>query len=174
MGVTSKGGSYILQYLFFVIYSVSISYKSEKISPDVSQIIFAATASFLVMRYAPYARQSGIPEIKTVLGGFVIRRFMGTWTLVVKSLGLVCQSPLFGGFRLTKSKCLAVASSLWLGKEGPLVHVACCCANLLMKPFSSLRDNEGDFTLKIWLHSAYFLKQGNERFYQQPRPLVYL
>jgi len=53
------------------------------------QVLFAATASFLVIRFAPYARQSGIPEIKTVLGGFVIRRFMGTWTLVVKSLGLV-------------------------------------------------------------------------------------
>lgn len=47
---------------------------------------------------------------------------------------------------LTDFQCLAVASSLWLGKEGPLVHVACCCANLLMKPFSSLRDNEGNVT----------------------------
>ena len=36
-----------------------------------------------------YAKHSGIPEIKTVLGGFVIRRFMGLWTLVIKSLGLV-------------------------------------------------------------------------------------
>jgi hypothetical protein len=39
-----------------------------------------------------YAKHSGIPEIKTVLGGFVIRRFMGTWTLVIKSLGLVGRS----------------------------------------------------------------------------------
>lgn len=36
-----------------------------------------------------YAKHSGIPEIKTVLGGFVIRRFLGAWTLVTKSLGLV-------------------------------------------------------------------------------------
>jgi chloride channel 3/4/5 len=41
------------------------------------------------MNYALYAKHSGIPEIKTVLGGFVIRRFMGTWTLAIKSLGLV-------------------------------------------------------------------------------------
>jgi hypothetical protein len=41
------------------------------------------------------------------------------------------------------SQCLSVASGLWLGKEGPLVHVACCCANILMKPFESLRGNEG-------------------------------
>lgn len=42
--------------------------------------------------YALYAKHSGIPEIKTVLGGFVLRRFLGAWTLVIKSLGLV-SSP---------------------------------------------------------------------------------
>ncbi|KAI9665429.1 MAG: hypothetical protein M1829_005708 [Trizodia sp. TS-e1964] len=89
-------------------------------------ILFAACASVLVGTFAIYARQSGIPEIKTVLGGFVIRRFMGTWTLIIKSIGL----------------CLAVASGLWLGKEGPLVHVACCCANLLMQGFNNLGKNE--------------------------------
>lgn len=62
-----------------------------------------------------------------MLGGFVIRHYMGAWTLLIKSLGL----------------CLAVASGMWLGKEGPLVHVACCCANLIMKPFENLRGNEG-------------------------------
>ncbi|KAH0536874.1 hypothetical protein FGG08_006277 [Glutinoglossum americanum] len=92
------------------------------------QIVFAACASILVKTYAIYAKHSGIPEIKTVLSGFVIRRFMSSWTLVVKSLGL----------------CLAVASGLWLGKEGPLVHVACCCANLLMKMFDNLSKNEGN------------------------------
>ena len=38
---------------------------------------------------------------------------------------------------------LAVASGLWLGKEGPLVHVACCCANVLVGLFGSLKANEG-------------------------------
>ena len=54
------------------------------------QILFATSASLLVKNFAPYARHSGIPEIKTVLGGFVIRRFLGGWTLVIKSVGLVC------------------------------------------------------------------------------------
>lgn len=80
----------------------------------------------MVNRYSLYAKQSGIPEIKTVLGGFVIRRFLGAWTLVVKSVGL----------------CLAVASGMWLGKEGPLVHVACCCASVFMRFFPSINDNE--------------------------------
>jgi chloride channel 3/4/5 len=53
------------------------------------QIVFGGAASLLVVSYAPYAKHSGIPEIKTMLGGFVIRRFIGTWVLLIKSLGLV-------------------------------------------------------------------------------------
>ncbi|RHZ51330.1 chloride channel protein [Aspergillus thermomutatus] len=110
LGVRSSSGGYTVEYIFYVLYSV----------------VFAVCASFLVRSYAIYARHSGIPEIKTVLGGFVIRHFMGPWTLAIKSLGL----------------CLAVASGMWLGKEGPLVHVACCCANVMMKFFDCLNHNE--------------------------------
>jgi len=85
------------------------------------------SAAILVQTYAIYAKHSGIPELKTVLGGFIIRRFLGVWTLITKSLGLV----------------LAVASGMWLGKEGPLVHVACCCANLFIKLFPNINNNEG-------------------------------
>ncbi|TVY85005.1 H(+)/Cl(-) exchange transporter [Lachnellula suecica] len=108
--VGSVGGKWFIEYFFFLSFSV----------------LFALSASLLVKEYALYAKHSGIPEIKTVLGGFVIRRFMGTWTLVIKSLGL----------------CLAVASGMWLGKEGPLVHVACCCASLFMKLFGNINENE--------------------------------
>ena len=108
--VRSNGGQYVVEYIFYILYS----------------IIFAVCATTLVQVFAPFAKHSGIPEIKTVLGGFVIQRFMSLWTLIVKSLGL----------------CLAVASGLWLGKEGPLVHVACCCANLFTRLSPSLNDNE--------------------------------
>lgn len=37
---------------------------------------------------------------------------------------------------------LAVSSGLSLGKEGPLVHVACCCANILCHLFTKYRKNE--------------------------------
>jgi H+/Cl- antiporter ClcA len=59
-----------------------------------SQVFFAACAAVLVKHYAFYAKHSGIPEIKTVLGGFVMRRFMGPWTLLIKALGLVRASLL--------------------------------------------------------------------------------
>ena len=35
-----------------------------------------------------YAAGSGIPEIKTILSGFVIHGYLGGWTLFTKSLGL--------------------------------------------------------------------------------------
>lgn len=108
--IDNLGGAYVVEFIFFVIYAT----------------IFAACSALLVQSYSRYAKQSGIPEIKTMLGGYVIKEFLGAWTLVTKSLGV----------------CLSVASGLWLGKEGPLVHLACCCANLAMKPFDSLRDNE--------------------------------
>ncbi|KAJ5805246.1 hypothetical protein N7474_011133 [Penicillium riverlandense] len=109
-GDKSTAGGFALGYFVYIVFS----------------LLFAVCACILVRNYAIYARHSGIPEIKTVLGGFVIRHFMGPWTLAIKSLGL----------------CLAVASGLWLGKEGPLVHVACCCANIMMKPFDGLNNNE--------------------------------
>ncbi|KAI0874767.1 chloride channel [Hypoxylon argillaceum] len=110
LGIGGVAGKWFIEYFFFLIFSIT----------------FALAAGFLVKEYAIYAKHSGLPEIKTMLGGFVIRRFLGGWTLVTKSLGL----------------CLAVASGMWLGKEGPLVHVACCCANLFTKIFPDINGNE--------------------------------
>ncbi|EQL00195.1 Chloride channel, voltage gated [Ophiocordyceps sinensis CO18] len=104
VGSSSRGS----EYLFFLVFSVTLAY----------------CAALLVEEYAIHAKHSGIPEIKTILGGFVIRRLLGTWTLITKSLGLI----------------LAVGSGMWLGKEGPLVHVACCCANLFI--FGNIGENE--------------------------------
>ncbi|KAI0118730.1 chloride channel [Nemania sp. FL0031] len=110
LGIGGVAGKWFIEYFFFLLFSIT----------------FALAAGFLVKEYAIYAKHSGLPEIKTLLGGFVIRRFLGGWTLVTKSLGL----------------CLAVASGMWLGKEGPLVHVACCCANLFTKIFPDINGNE--------------------------------
>jgi chloride channel 3/4/5 len=75
-------------YFFYSVFGKYAMYKMAytMLTP---KVFFAASASVLVTSYAIYAKHSGIPEIKTVLGGFIIRRFMGTWTLVIKSLGLV-------------------------------------------------------------------------------------
>ncbi|XP_077445694.1 H(+)/Cl(-) exchange transporter 5-like isoform X1 [Stigmatopora argus] len=89
-------------------------------------LLFAFLAVTLVRAFAPYACGSGIPEIKTILSGFIIRGYLGKWTLLIKTVTLV----------------LAVSSGLSLGKEGPLVHVACCCANILCRFFTKYRKNE--------------------------------
>lgn len=110
MNVKSIGGSYVINYIFYCI----------------SASMLAALASYLASNYAPYASHSGIPEIKVLLSGVVIKKFLGKLTLIIKSIGL----------------CLAVSSGLWLGKEGPLVHVACCCGSIVLKCFPAIRDNE--------------------------------
>ncbi|KAI8851039.1 chloride channel [Chytridium lagenaria] len=89
-------------------------------------VLFATTASMLVKAYAPYAAGEGVPEIKTILGGFVIRKFLGGWTLLIKIVGLV----------------LSVGSGLSLGKEGPLVHISCCLGNILPRMFKKYASNE--------------------------------
>jgi len=89
-------------------------------------IVFAGSAAVLVQSYAPYAFHTGIPEIKAILGGYVLDAFLTPWTLIIKALGLA----------------LAVASGLSLGKEGPLVHVSCCMAFLLSQIFEQFRHNE--------------------------------
>ncbi|KAL0180582.1 hypothetical protein M9458_022988, partial [Cirrhinus mrigala] len=115
-------GVYVLNYFLYVLWA----------------LFFSFLAVSLVRVFAPYACGSGIPEvqkqtlenvlqIKTILSGFIIRGYLGKWTLLIKTVTLV----------------LAVSSGLSLGKEGPLVHVACCCGNLFCSLFSKYSKNEG-------------------------------
>jgi len=89
-------------------------------------LLFAALAASLVRMFAPYACGSGIPEIKTILSGFIIRGYLGKWTFLIKSVAIM----------------LAVASGLSLGKEGPMVHMACCIGNILSYMFPKYGRNE--------------------------------
>ena len=60
---------------------------------NLRQVTFAVCAGVLVKEYSTHAKHSGIPELKTVLGGFIIQRFLSYWTLITKSLGLVSVRP---------------------------------------------------------------------------------
>ncbi|KAK9717300.1 hypothetical protein K7432_006318 [Basidiobolus ranarum] len=73
-----------------------------------------------------YAAGSGIPEVKIILSGFVMRGYLGLRTLWVKFIGII----------------LAVSSGLATGKEGPLVHIACCLGNICCRAFSIVNKNE--------------------------------
>lgn len=74
-----------------------------------------------------FAAGSGIPEVKCILSGFVIRGYLGLSTMLTKSIGL----------------SLSVGSGLTLGKEGPLVHIACCIGNIFTRFFPKFDRNEG-------------------------------
>ncbi|PVG02546.1 hypothetical protein CPB86DRAFT_697354 [Serendipita vermifera] len=73
-----------------------------------------------------FAAGSGIPEIKTILSGFVIHGYLGGRVLFTKSVGLA----------------LSVASGLSLGKEGPFVHIVCCIGNIVSRFFHKYETNE--------------------------------
>ncbi|KAF9269075.1 Cl-channel protein [Marasmius fiardii PR-910] len=90
-------------------------------------IALAGSSAVLVKTYAPYAFHTGIPEIKAILRGYVLDAFLTPWTLLIKAIGLA----------------LSVSSGLSLGKEGPLVHVACCLTTLLTSFFKQFERSEG-------------------------------
>ncbi|XP_072111359.1 chloride channel protein 2-like isoform X4 [Mobula birostris] len=72
---------------------------------------------------------SGIPEMKTILRGVVLKEYLTFKTFVAKVIGLTC----------------ALGSGMPLGKEGPFVHIASMCAALLskfMSLFGGIYENE--------------------------------
>lgn len=103
-------GPYIVSYIFYILWA----------------LLFASLSALLVRMFAPYACGSGIPEIKTILSGFIIRGYLGKWTLIIKSVGLM----------------LSVSAGLCLGKEGPMVHIASCIGNILSYLFPKYGKNE--------------------------------
>uniref|UniRef100_A0A4W3HZC6 Chloride channel, voltage-sensitive 2a n=1 Tax=Callorhinchus milii TaxID=7868 RepID=A0A4W3HZC6_CALMI len=93
-----------LQYLAWVTYPI---------------VLITFSAGF-VQIIAPQAVGSGIPEMKTILRGVVLKEYLTLKTFLAKVIGLTC----------------ALGSGMPLGKEGPFVHVASMCATLLSKAMS--------------------------------------
>merc|ERR1719219_2793215 len=75
---------------------------------------------------APQAIGSGIPEMKVILRGVVLKEYLTFKTLVAKVIGLTAT----------------LGSGMPLGKEGPFVHIASIVAALLTKLVTKFQANE--------------------------------
>lgn len=79
-----------------------------------SSTLLAMTA-FAIAARVPLSAKSGISEMKVIISGLVYQEFLSVRTLVAKAASLT----------------LVVGAGLWVGKEGPLVHVAGCIMDLV-------------------------------------------
>ncbi|AMD19476.1 HCL675Wp [Eremothecium sinecaudum] len=110
---------YIMLSLLLARLAVAITLTTKRMYPVVS----ASGVTVMKPMYTAYS--SGLPEIKTILSGFTIKKFLGVHTLLCKSVALV----------------FAIASGLSLGKEGPYVHLATCIGNICARLFKKARNN---------------------------------
>ncbi|KAI4717237.1 hypothetical protein E4T48_06593 [Aureobasidium sp. EXF-10727] len=125
-GYTAAFAVYVAFALAFGVVSAGVTLLTKSELPSASapdtedKDGVAATGKVMYM-----AAGSGIPEIKTILGGFVIPNFLSLKVLVVKAVGAV----------------FAVSTGLALGKEGPMVHSSTCIGYLVASLFPKYRDN---------------------------------
>uniref|UniRef100_A0A8C8A2E3 Chloride channel, voltage-sensitive 1a n=1 Tax=Oryzias sinensis TaxID=183150 RepID=A0A8C8A2E3_9TELE len=94
-------GNIPLQYLAWVAYP----------------LIFVLFASLFCHLVSPQAIGSGIPELKTILRGVVLKEYLTLKAFIAKVIGLTA----------------ALGSGMPVGKEGPFVHIASICAAVLSR-----------------------------------------
>ncbi|CAL1610929.1 unnamed protein product [Knipowitschia caucasica] len=110
-------GNVPLQYLAWVTYPMIL-------------VMFASLFCHLV---SPQAIGSGIPELKTILRGVVLKEYLTLKAFVAKVIGLTA----------------GLGSGMPVGKEGPFVHIASICAAVLsrfMSIFSGVYENPYGYT----------------------------
>ncbi|KAF8375854.1 hypothetical protein PRIPAC_82283, partial [Pristionchus pacificus] len=82
---------------------------------------------------APQAIGSGIPEIKTIFRGVILKEYLTIRTMIAKFIGLT----------------LTIGAGLPLGKEGPLVHMSSIVASHLSRlvhTYQGIYENESRST----------------------------
>ncbi|XP_042345248.1 chloride channel protein 1 [Plectropomus leopardus] len=110
-------GNVALQYLAWVSYPMIL-------------VMFASLFCHLV---SPQAIGSGIPELKTILRGVVLKEYLTLKAFIAKVVGLTA----------------GLGSGMPVGKEGPFVHIASICAAVLsrfMSIFSGVYENPYGYT----------------------------
>ncbi|XP_067882331.1 chloride channel protein 2-like, partial [Heterodontus francisci] len=83
-------------------------------------LVLIICSALLCQILSPQAVGSGIPELKTIIRGAVLKEYLSFRTFVAKVVGLTA----------------VLSSGMPVGKEGPFVHIASICAALLSKLLS--------------------------------------
>lgn len=95
------GGAWVPDYLLYTAYRVFI-------------LVLGVACTYFI---CPNAAGSGIPEMRSILGGFPFPNYLSKRTLIAKCFGLI----------------FALGSGLSIGKEGPFVHLSCIIAHQLLR-----------------------------------------
>lgn len=67
--------NYLVSYILFILYSM----------------FFVSLAATCVLYISPHSAGSGIPEMKSILSGIIMNRYLDFRTFVSKVLGLICS-----------------------------------------------------------------------------------
>ncbi|KAK6732521.1 hypothetical protein RB195_016725 [Necator americanus] len=87
--------------------------------------VLVTCASLVCHALGKQAVGSGIPEVKVIMHGFVLRNYLSLKTLIAKIVGLT----------------LTLGSGMPVGKEGPFVHMGAIVASLLNKATAACQYN---------------------------------
>ncbi|XP_077369737.1 chloride channel K [Festucalex cinctus] len=87
-----------------------------------------AISASLCHNICPFSTGSGIPEVRTMLTGIQLPRYLSLTNMFTKFLGLICT--------------LAAGSTLFLGKVGPFVHICTMMASYLNKLCSLIQTTK--------------------------------
>ncbi|XP_039619662.1 chloride channel protein 2 isoform X2 [Polypterus senegalus] len=128
--------SHTISHFFFFFFFSLLSFKLPisilipvflhffSLSSSISFFFFACLLLLLCPAMSLPFQGSGIPEMKTILRGVVLKEYLTLKAFVAKVIGLTAS----------------LGSGMPLGKEGPFVHIASICAAVLSKVMSIFSD----------------------------------
>lgn len=112
--ILKNGSGYLTEYRAELVSTV---YSSNGFLGLMCFIIWncamSALSCIIVLEYAPGAKGSGIPEVKSYLNGVDVPNTLSVKTLCATIIGTI----------------LSTSSGLCVGPEGPLVHIVSCIAS---------------------------------------------
>jgi chloride channel 2 len=112
LALTSFSGIFFVDFMLWIAFSLAM----------------VVLAGLVVQFVGPFSAGSGIPAMKSILSGVMLRHYLSFRTLLSKAVGIVC----------------AYAAGLFVGKEGPYVHMCSAIAYQLSRLpiFKRIKKNE--------------------------------